>query len=168
MRQWMLLSAGAITALLIILFALLTGDEAGPSAIAGPLAVQPHATDTPRPATGSAPSLAPEHTPPPELTRNPELAQMVRDLATHSDAELDDKLAAIDKEIGDGKLVEHANAGSLSTAEHAALGALLRRRNAVNIAKTQRLIARLDALDNEDAVAKTRLKTNPQAKTKTP
>jgi hypothetical protein len=148
MRRWLLISAGAITALLVVLLARKAGDGAPHAAVAGPV-VETHPTDRPGGAAAPLPGLPPEPTAVPDLTGNAELDRMVRDLVTNSDAELDEKLAAVDKEISDRKLVERANDGTISAADHAALGALLRRSNAVNIVKTQRLIAKLDALDHE-------------------
>ena len=157
MRRWMLISAAAITSLVAVLFVVRSGDDVSPAAVADPVAVEARTTDHAGPATGPAPSLPADPAAVPQPTGNNDLDQMVRDLATSSDAELAEKLAAIDKEIADHKLVERANAGTLSAAEHAALGGLLRRSNAVNIVKTQRLVAKLDALDSETgAVAEPR------------
>lgn len=144
MRRWfMILVAALVSALLVVLYL-----RAGRQPAAAPATAARSAAVT-TPAARSAPTAPPAlpAATAPTATGNPDLDARVKAVAADSEAQLDQKIAAIDDEIATRTLVERANAGTLTAAEQAGLGALLRQRNALQIARSQRIIAELDALD---------------------
>jgi len=148
MRRWMLISTGAVAiGLLVVTYLSLAGDEPSaplavetvPAAAAAPAANAP--SGAPAPALPAAASTGADVPP----TGDGSFDQLVADLNRKSDAELDQGLAAVDREIDDKKLIERANSNSLSLDERRALGDLLRQRDALNVVKTRRILVALDA-----------------------
>jgi hypothetical protein len=139
MRGWMVASLGA--AALLLALSLRGGDDsitdAPPASPVADRAGFSSATSPPR-LPGSAP--APADAPP-----GVDLDALIRGHEAEGEDELDRQLAAIDGEIASRRLIELANAGPLSPDDEAALRGLLQRRNAVNVVKARRLIARLEA-----------------------
>jgi hypothetical protein len=144
MRRWfMILVAALVSALLVVLY-LRAGRQ--PAAVPATAAQSAAVTTPAARSAATAPPTLPAATAP-TATGNPDLDARVQAVAADSEAQLDQKIAAIDDEIATRTLVERANAGTLTAAEQAGLGALLRQRNALQIARSQRIIAELDALD---------------------
>jgi hypothetical protein len=145
MRRWFLILVAALVSALLVVLHLRAGrqPEAAPATAAVTAAIS--APASPRSAPTAPPALPAAAAAP--ATGNPDLDARVKAVAADSEAQLDQKIAAIDDEIATRTLVERANAGTLTAAEQAGLGALLRQRNALQIARSQRIIAELDALD---------------------
>jgi hypothetical protein len=148
MRRWFVILAALSSALLVVLYL-----RAGTTPVAAPAGATPPsapaAAATPPPAPPSLPAALPAAPSAAPATGNADLDARIQAALADSEAQLDQKVAAIDDEIASRSLIERANAGTLSAEEQAGLGALLRQRNALQIAKSQRIIAELDALDDD-------------------
>jgi hypothetical protein len=141
MRGWMVALLGGAAALLLALSLRSGGDVV---ADAGAPPASP-VSDRAGFSSTAAPPRLPGDTAAP-AAGGVDVDALIRRHQTESDAALDEQLAAIDGEIASRRLIEQANAGPLSPADEAALRGLLQRRNAVNVTKARRLIARLEAL----------------------
>jgi hypothetical protein len=107
-----------------------------PDAVA-PAAVRASESRPPR----SQPSAADRAAVDPE----PSTAQQVEQLRPLDDTELSKRAAEVDEQIERAGYVQQANAGVLAAPDIARFKAMLRQRNAVQIAKAERLLAKLEA-----------------------
>jgi hypothetical protein len=96
-----------------------------------------------RRAQATAP-LQPQPAPAPHASVAPSVADTVPNVGTLSDDQLTAEVAVVDQEIEDGDYIARANAGQLVGPEFEHFGGLLARRDALQIAKLQRLLASHD------------------------
>jgi hypothetical protein len=151
MRRWLLISAAAAALLSLVAAYLVTRtDEVGSTAgAAAEVATVAATSPVPSPSLPavpppSLPAVAPTAAIPTE-TGDASFDQMVKELTRDSDEQIRAQIAAIDEDIANRRLVERANSDELSASERAALGELLKRRDALNVVKTKRLVVALRA-----------------------
>jgi hypothetical protein len=123
--------------------------------VLAPIAAAPHGTSPTRPdAVASAAVRASESRPPRSqpsaadraaVDPEPSTAQQVEQLRPLDDTELSKRAAEVDEQIERAGYVQQANAGVLAGPDIARFKAMLRQRNAVQIAKAERLLAKLEA-----------------------
>jgi hypothetical protein len=151
MRRWMLLSSLAAVAVTAGVFAYeLHSDDAATASVAAVEAAAPVAPSVASPpptlpaVAAAAPTVEPSHADAvPEPTGDAPFDQMAVELTALSDHKLEAEIGTIDAEVSARKLVERANAGSLSDSEQSDLGKLLQRRDALMVVKAKRLVVAL-------------------------